>query len=303
MKSVTVIIPTYNRWPVICSAVDSVLKQTYQQTYCVVVDDASTDNTSELIKDMYGDAVRIISEKNNRGQSACRNVGVESSKSDCICFLDSDDILGPHAVASRVSLLNETPDDVVASFGLLRTSGTKSHRMLYRKKRGDKLLLSEYLQNRSWCHNNGFLIDREFFLRNGMYNTRLRNKEDIELLIRLLYHHPFSYCGEEIGQVRDVCGEKRARNDYVQMINQGTLFTDIITHIPGLKEEFSASDLQSFICSDVEETLRALYKSNRYEDFRLYYEKALREGHIADKRKFRKRYILSYAKQLFGQPT
>ncbi len=98
MKSVAVIIPTYNRWPTICSAIDSILKQTYQKTYCIVVDDASTDDTATLLKKTYEDKIEIIHETYNKGQSACRNIGVERSKNDCVCFLDSDDILEPHAI-------------------------------------------------------------------------------------------------------------------------------------------------------------------------------------------------------------
>lgn len=300
MKSVTVIIPTYNRWPIICSAIDSVLMQTYQQTDCIVVDDASTDGTTQFIKNMYGDKVITICERNNRGQSACRNNGAESSNSDYICFLDSDDVLEPHAVESRVSILNELPNDGKVSFGLInKYSDERPHRLLNQKKQGDKLLLSEYLQNTSWCHNNGFLIDRNVFLRYGMYNTKLRNKEDIELLIRLLNLYPFYYCGREIGQLRNICGEKRARNDYEKIISQGNLFSDIIVHTPGLENQITSSSLRSFICSDIEETLRALYKSHNYRDFRLFYLKAKRDGYILNARRFLKRYVLSYIKQFF----
>lgn len=297
LNSVSVIIPTYNRWPIICSAIDSVLNQTYQKTYCVVVDDASTDNTATLIKEKYGNKIKIISNKQNQGQSASKNIGVEYCNSNFVCFLDSDDILYPCAIESRVSLLNESPNDLKASFGLFNTPDAKSHPMLHKKKRGDKLLLSEYLQNKTWCNNNGFLIEKNFFLNDGMYNIKLRNKEDIELLIRLLHKHPFSYCGEEIGKVRDICKENRARNDYEQIIKQGKLFSEIIALSPGLKDQLSESDIDSFISSDVESFLRALYKSNKYKKFRFHYQRAIREGHIKNKIKFRKRYIVSYIKQ------
>lgn len=296
MKSVTVIIPTYNRWPTICSAIDSVLEQTYQQTYCIVVDDASTDNTATLLKQTYGDRIEIIEGTCNKGQSACRNIGVEHCKNDCVCFLDSDDILYPRAVESRVSLLNENPNDVLASFGFIR-SNTNPHSMLQKKKRGDTLLLSEYLQDTNLCRNNSFLIDKDLFLKSGMYNTELRNKEDIELLIRLLLQHPFSYCGEEIGQVRKVDGEKRVRNNYEQIVNQRNLFSDIIAQSPQLNGHISPSELNCLICHDVEEMLRALYKSHKYVDFRLFYKKAIQDGYILNKKRFRKRYFLSYVKK------
>ena len=122
MKSATVIISTYNRWPIVCDAIDSVLGQSYQYTDCLVVDDASTDQTIQSLKSKYGNRIKIISNEMNKGQSYCRNLGAESCMSDCICFLDSDDILKYDAVKDRISFFNEKKNDVTVSFGLIRTS-------------------------------------------------------------------------------------------------------------------------------------------------------------------------------------
>jgi glycosyltransferase involved in cell wall biosynthesis len=300
MKTVTVIIATYNRWPIVCSAIDSVLEQTYRQTDCLVVDDASTDDTAALIKDKYGNKVSVVLLKTNQGQSASRNSGAESCDSDGLCFLDSDDILDHDAIEKRVSLFNENRDDVKVSFGLVRTPRMKRHNLLDHKKRGDKLILEEYLRDNSWCHNSGFLINREIFLSDGMYDKRLRHKEDIELLLRLLYKHPFFYCGAEIGQVRDVCGENRERNNYEKIVRQGSLFSSVVLNNALLEGVIGRSDVQEFICSDIEEELRALYKLGRYAEFRSFYKTAVRDAHILNTRRFFKRFLLSYVKGLFS---
>lgn len=300
MKSVTVIIATYNRWPIVCSAIDSVLGQTYRETECLVVDDASSDQTATLIKERYGSTVSVVALKANQGQSACRNAGAESCGSDCICFLDSDDLLAHDAVEQRVSLFNESRDDVKVSFGLVRTPRMKRHHLLDHKKRGDKLLFEEYLRQNSWCHNSGFLIDRETFLGDGMYDKRLRHKEDIELLLRLLYKHPFFYCGTEIGQVRDICGENRERNNYEKIVRQGSLFSSVVLNNDLLKGVIGRSDIQEFICSDIEEELRALYKLGRYAEFRSFYKIASKDAQIMNSRRFFKRYLLSYIRGIFS---
>ena len=294
MKKVTVIIPTFNRWPDICLAIDSVLDQTYQETRCMVVDDASTDSTIESLQKKYGSTISIIENKENKGQSSCRNQGVESCDSDYICFLDSDDVLWPEAVADRMSLFDECDEDVHASFGLFRTSRMGENDLLYKKKRGEKLLLPEYLEQISWCNNNGFLIDRKIFLSDGMYETRLRNKEDVELLIRLLSKHPFYYCGAEIGEVRDVCGNDRARYDHEGIIEYKTLFSDIVR----AKGVLDDSAMHRLICSDTEEVLRSLYKLGRYREYRLAYKQAVNAGNISNTKRFLQRYILSYVKEL-----
>jgi len=298
MKTVTVIIPTFNRWPDICLAIDSVLDQSYQKTKCLVVDDASTDSTVDFLRDKYGSAISVIENNENSGQSSCRNQGAESCDSDYICFLDSDDVLWPDAVADRVSLFDECGEDIHASFGLFRTSGMGENDLLYKKKRGDQLLLPEYLEQISWCNNNGFLIDREVFLSHGMYETRLRNKEDVELLIRLLSKYPFYYCGKEIGEVRDVCGGDRARYDHEGIIEYKTLFSDIVLANDSLGNALSDSARHKLVCSDTEEVLRSLYKLGRYRDYRQAYKQAMHAGNINNTKRFFQRFLLSYVKGL-----
>ena len=299
LNTVSVIIPTYNRWPYVCSAIDSVLHQSYDYTECIVVDDASNDDTPSLLSDKYGSKIKIISQNVNQGQSVCRNIGAEESKSDCICFLDSDDIFYPQAVEERVSLLNDKSNQVRASFGLFRKSASKNHSLLNKKKRGEVLLLEEYLQNKNWCNNNGFLIYRDNFLQDGLYNPLLRNKEDIELLLRLLSKHDFRYCGVEIGMVRNISDGKRARNDYNNIVNQVYLFTKIVSANPQLRKIISNSNLNNLICSDAEETLRALYKLGRYTEFRSFYKLTKQNKHILNTKRFFKRYIFSYIRQIF----
>ena len=59
LLDVTVVIPCYNRWPHIQKAISSVLRQTYKYTHCLVVDDASTDNSFDALTQAYGDNPRV----------------------------------------------------------------------------------------------------------------------------------------------------------------------------------------------------------------------------------------------------
>lgn len=295
MKSVTVIIPTYNRWPMVCDAIDSALDQSYQYSDCLVVDDASTDNTVQLLRSKYGDRIKIVSNETNKGQAYCRNLGAEFCMSDCICFLDSDDILECAAVEDRISFFNEKKNNVIVSFGLTRTSEAKEHSLMHKKKAGEVLSLKEYVENYSWCHNNGFLIDRKIFLRDEKYNELLRNKEDIELILRLLSKYPFYYCGTEIGEVRST-SNKRARNDYLRIIHQRNLFSDIVLKNDLLCQMLEPNKLHQFIYNDTEEELRALYKLGHYVEYRLLYKAARENGYIHHHIRFFKRYVLSFLK-------
>jgi glycosyltransferase involved in cell wall biosynthesis len=105
---VSVIIPAYNGDRYLAEAIDSVLQQTYQDYEIIVVDDGSTDNTAQVVK-QYGKAVRYLSQI-NQGVAASRNLGLAAALGDYIAFLDQDDVFLPHKLVSQVALLEQNVD-------------------------------------------------------------------------------------------------------------------------------------------------------------------------------------------------
>ena len=101
---ISVIIPTYNRREHVCRAIDSVAAQTVAPEEIIVVDDGSTDDTSEAIQSRFGSSVRLISQE-NRGVSAARNRGVGEAQSEWIAFLDSDDVWLPRKIERQLEAL------------------------------------------------------------------------------------------------------------------------------------------------------------------------------------------------------
>ena len=104
MIRVSVIIPAYNGDRYIAAAIDSVLAQTYSGYEIIVVDDGSTDKTSEVVK-QYGDRVNYLSQT-NQGVAASRNLGLAAARGEYIAFLDQDDIFLPHKLATQIALLD-----------------------------------------------------------------------------------------------------------------------------------------------------------------------------------------------------
>ena len=92
----SVIIPTYNRAGYLHVAIQSIIAQTCTNWELIVVDDGSSDNTSELMKVFTSQDSRIIYVyQQNAERSAARNNGIDSSSGDYISFLDSDDFFAP----------------------------------------------------------------------------------------------------------------------------------------------------------------------------------------------------------------
>lgn len=110
---ISVILPTYNREKLLMRAVNSVLKQTYADLELIVVDDASTDGTAELMAGVTDPRVRYVCQERNQGACAARNRGVMLAKGEYIAFQDSDDDWAVDKLEKQLDYLNKTGADIV----------------------------------------------------------------------------------------------------------------------------------------------------------------------------------------------
>lgn len=297
IPKVAVIIPTYNRWPYVCDAIDSVLGQNYHDIQCIVVDDASRDGSAEKLREKYGNKIKLVQNPSNRDKAFCRNLGVFEAAAEYVCFLDSDDTLPVASVSARVAyyLGNPSFDGVVFgnSFFTGRSGETKE---VVKKREGESLELSEYLGDHGFLNTNTFMLSRENMLKYGMYNEGLSNKEDVELFIRLFCRLEFRCCGQTVANVRSVASS-RARNDYERILSQWDRFSKAVEANREVVEKIGGG-LEKIRHSEYGEILRSLYHSEKYREFREVYRKGVSTAAFPGSFRFRKRYILSYFKEL-----
>lgn len=104
MKSVSVIIPTYNYGRFIANAIESCIDQTHPKVEIIVIDDGSTDDTRSIV-DRFGDRV-VYHYQINQGVSSARNAGLDRAAGDFVCFLDADDYFVPDAIEAMVDALS-----------------------------------------------------------------------------------------------------------------------------------------------------------------------------------------------------
>lgn len=107
MTKVSVIIPTYNCVEFISVAIESVLKQTFQDFEIIVIDDGSKDKTRETIKqyvDQQPDKIRYIYQE-NQGLAMARNRGIKESRGELIALLDADDKWCPQRLEEGVKVI------------------------------------------------------------------------------------------------------------------------------------------------------------------------------------------------------
>lgn len=112
---VSVIIPAYNYGRFLGEAVNSVLGQTFRDLECIIVDDGSSDETSQVLAS-FTDPKMVFSSTPHLGVSAARNRGLELSRGSLIAFLDADDRWKPGKLERQVAILADEPDvDMVFS--------------------------------------------------------------------------------------------------------------------------------------------------------------------------------------------
>lgn len=106
----SVVIPTWNRAHVVCEAVASALEQRPGEVEVIVVDDASTDATVELVKKTFGRRVHVLPLTIQRGPGAARNAGALLACGQYIAFLDSDDVWLPGKLDAELRVFDEFPE-------------------------------------------------------------------------------------------------------------------------------------------------------------------------------------------------
>lgn len=105
----SVVIPVYNGEQTIQRALDSVLAQSYDNYEIIVVNDASTDKTGDLLKTSFSTQITLTSKVINAGGAVARNSGMDVATGDYIAFLDADDIWHPDKLSLMNTILTAAP--------------------------------------------------------------------------------------------------------------------------------------------------------------------------------------------------
>ena len=180
--NISVVIPSYNRKEFLKRSIDSVINQTKKAYEIIVVDDGSTDGTETMIKSDY-DFVKFIKQK-NKGVSAARNIGIEVSIGEWICFLDSDDEWKKDKLEKQINAMKSNPgykffhsNEIWIKNGL-RINQKKKH-----KKYGGDIF--DKCLDMCRISPSSVMVDKTVFDEVGNFNEDLVVCEDYELWLRI----------------------------------------------------------------------------------------------------------------------
>jgi len=109
---ISIVLPSFNRAHILPKAVESILRQTYKDFELIIVDDGSSDNTCEVVKDFNDDRIVYVHQE-NAGACVARNNGIDHARGEYIAFQDSDDVWHEDKLEKQLTTLRNTGADVV----------------------------------------------------------------------------------------------------------------------------------------------------------------------------------------------
>ncbi|HUR41105.1 MAG TPA: glycosyltransferase [Verrucomicrobiae bacterium] len=197
MTLVSVILPTFNRAHCLRRAACSVLAQSHSELELVIVDDASSDDTHDVVRKLGDPRVRYVRLDRNSGPAAARNAGIKLARHALIAFQDSDDEWLPGKLAAQLATLAAAPPEVaLVSCGLVRHDPPAVFvfppPVLLHGDSRRTIRMHAIAFSQTW------LVRREIFDRYGLFDEKLRIWEDWEFLLRVTRGHRVHYLADRL---------------------------------------------------------------------------------------------------------
>jgi glycosyltransferase involved in cell wall biosynthesis len=184
----SIILPTYNRGYILENSIKSIIRQEFSNWELIVIDDGSTDDTSEVIKKYLELDKRInYYYQRNSERSAARNNGIAKAEGDFITFLDSDDQFEEKHLKNLFDSINKSIEKsvvFVTGSQIVDTNGKLLSVSQIKPKNCDsETILENTITPGQMCIPSNFL-------RKHLFNEKIRISEDTELLFRLIEDAP-----------------------------------------------------------------------------------------------------------------
>jgi glycosyltransferase involved in cell wall biosynthesis len=185
MSLFSVVIPSYNRAALLRHAVESVLAQDWQDFEIIVVDDGSTDATSQVLQS-FGAKIRVFHQK-NQGPGAARNLGARNATGEYLAFMDSDDVWFPWTLATYAQIINDHDRPTLIAGTLLYFHNDTELNGLVSKPLALEYFADYFAASRRgrYCGTCQMVVRRATLVEIGGFAKENLNAEDHDLVMRL----------------------------------------------------------------------------------------------------------------------
>lgn len=191
---ISIVIPSYNRASYIIDTLQSVVDQKSSDWECIIVDDGSTDNTEEIVKEFIAAHSEMpfkwMKNERTKGAQGARNTGFLHSNGEYLIFLDSDDILDKHCIEHRLQTVTANPQHDYYAFPVRLFTNTSGDSDLVwnRMNKAAWSVLDRMLVHDAPWQTLGCLWSRNAVESIGMWDERVTSLQDWDAHIQAVMH-------------------------------------------------------------------------------------------------------------------
>lgn len=189
-KTITVIIPTYNKADYISQTIESVLQQTYQNVEIVIIDDCSQDNTEAAVQKYVSDRIRYVKHSQNWGPGATFNDGIANARTEYVTLIASDDILLPQHLELVMGAFekDEQLDVIFPTLKIIDEHNRELKKTISPPFDNKYQLLNHLFYKGNDVPSPGVSFKKSIFEKIPAFNPNLILMHDYDLNVRLLIH-------------------------------------------------------------------------------------------------------------------
>ena len=185
---VSIIIPVYNSATTVRQSIESIINQTYRTLEIIICDDASTDNSYQIISNLTDNRIKIYQNKINQGYLRTINILFSLCKGEFIAFQDADDLSYPHRIQIQLDQLKNRNLDLIGSnYIIINKEGRKISGV--KKMVEDPVFIGNNLINKNLFQKPSILFKRKILSHVGGFREeflKLKNiSEDYDWLLRI----------------------------------------------------------------------------------------------------------------------
>ncbi len=240
---VSVIIPTYNREAVLPRAIDSVLRQSFQNFELIVVDDGSTDDTHKLVANYQRHDARVCYlHKQNGGVATAWNLGVAAARASWIALLDSDDLWSPRKLERQLAYARNLPLDTPACVTDFKSVNLEANTSCtIRNSRAGKTH-DAILRGRGLAHGSTLMVQKHVYAVVGDYDPELWRAQDRDWLLRYSRHYKMAVMPKVLSRVMagSIVASERQRDSWKKLA---------VKHGMHLRHAYSSAERKEILAS------------------------------------------------------
>ncbi len=281
---ISVIMATYNRGYVITRAIESVINQNFCDWELIIIDDGSSDNTQEIVKQYKDDRIILIQNGKNKGACYSRNVGMAHAHGDYYCFLDSDCSWSENYLYERITAARESNADLI--FG--RMEHVKDDVLtIWPYEEESELNSSKFVAQtlvfRNLIDTNTVMLKRICWEQEGGFDSEFMRLQDWEYFSRIVHTEKYkihfqnnvlvkNYHQSDSISSNQTWGIWRIKvlKKHIEYCRKKSILADVIRTLYFSPEDFEGND-------DYRAQLCSLLKSEEFIELVSYLEKMVSE--------------------------